>query len=85
MAGRLGASKTTIKQLEIIYINSKDNLLVIKGSVPGKSVKTNTSSLPKGKGSVPGKNVDSKFAKIIVKGSSVNKKVDSAMAKLPRK
>ena len=37
MAGRLGASKTTIKQLEIIYINSKDNLLVIKGSVPGKS------------------------------------------------
>lgn len=37
MAGRLGANKTTIKQLEIIYINSKDNLLVIKGSVPGKS------------------------------------------------
>jgi large subunit ribosomal protein L3 len=36
MAGRLGANKTTIKQLEIIYINSKDNLLVIKGSVPGK-------------------------------------------------
>jgi ribosomal protein L3 len=33
----LGANKTTIKQLEIIYINSKDNLLVIKGSVPGKS------------------------------------------------
>jgi len=37
MAGRLGANKTTIKQLEVIYINSKDNLLVIKGSVPGKS------------------------------------------------
>jgi len=36
MAGRLGASKTTIKKLEIIYINCKDNLLVIKGSVPGK-------------------------------------------------
>ena len=49
-----------------------------KGSVPGKSVKTGTSSLPKGKGSVPSKNVDSKFAKITVKGSSVNRKVDSA-------
>jgi large subunit ribosomal protein L3 len=37
MAGRLGATKTTIKNLEVIYINSKDNLLVIRGSVPGKS------------------------------------------------
>ena len=37
MAGRLGGSKTTIKNLEVIYVNSKDNLLVIKGSVPGKS------------------------------------------------
>ena len=37
MAGRLGGKKTTIKNLEVIYINSKDNLLVVKGSVPGKS------------------------------------------------
>ena len=37
MAGRLGGSKTTIKNLEIIYINSQDNLLVIRGSIPGKS------------------------------------------------
>ena len=37
MAGRLGGSKATIKNLEVIYVNSKDNLLVIKGSVPGKS------------------------------------------------
>jgi len=37
MAGRLGGTKTTIKNLEVIYINSKDNLLVVKGSVPGKS------------------------------------------------
>ena len=37
MAGRLGGKKTTIKNLEVIYIDSKDNLLVIKGSVPGKS------------------------------------------------
>ena len=37
MAGRLGGSKTTIKNLEVIYINSQDNLLVIRGSIPGKS------------------------------------------------
>ena len=37
MAGRLGGNKTTIKNLEVIYINSKDNLLVVRGSVPGKS------------------------------------------------
>jgi large subunit ribosomal protein L3 len=37
MAGRLGGKKTTIQNLEVIYINSKDNLLVIRGSVPGKS------------------------------------------------
>ena len=37
MAGRLGGNKATIKNLEVIYVNSKDNLLVIKGSVPGKS------------------------------------------------
>lgn len=37
MAGRLGGTKTTIKNLEVIYINSNDNLLVIRGSVPGKS------------------------------------------------
>ena len=36
MAGRLGGGKTTIKNLEVIHINPKDNLLVIKGSVPGK-------------------------------------------------
>ena len=32
MAGRLGGSKTTIKNLEIIYINSQDNLLVYNAS-----------------------------------------------------
>ena len=37
MGGRLGGKKTTIKSLEVIYINSKDNLLVVRGSVPGKS------------------------------------------------
>lgn len=37
MGGRLGGKKTTIKNLEVIHINPKDNLLVVRGSVPGKS------------------------------------------------
>lgn len=37
MAGRLGGSQTTIKNLKIVYINEENNLLVIKGSVPGKA------------------------------------------------
>lgn len=36
MAGRLGGSQVTVKQLPIININSEQNLLIIKGSVPGK-------------------------------------------------
>lgn len=37
MAGQLGNVQQTIKNLEIIDINVPENLLVIKGSVPGKS------------------------------------------------
>ena len=36
MAGQLGNKMTTIKKLKIIQVNSEENLLVIKGSVPGK-------------------------------------------------
>ena len=36
MAGQLGNKITTVKKLKIIEINSKENVLVIKGSVPGK-------------------------------------------------
>lgn len=36
MAGQLGNKMTTIKKLEIIQINLEENILVIKGSVPGK-------------------------------------------------
>lgn len=36
MAGQLGNKITTIKKLKIIQINSKENVLVLKGSVPGK-------------------------------------------------
>ena len=36
MAGQLGNKKTKIKQLKIIQVNKDTNILVIKGSVPGK-------------------------------------------------
>ena len=36
MAGQLGNKVTTIKKLKVIQINSEDNILVVKGSVPGK-------------------------------------------------
>ena len=36
MAGQLGNKIITIKKLKIIQINSEENILVIKGSVPGK-------------------------------------------------
>ena len=36
MAGQLGNKMTTIKKLKIIQANPEENILVIKGSVPGK-------------------------------------------------
>lgn len=36
MAGRLGGKQTTISNLEILKVDKKQNLLVVKGSVPGK-------------------------------------------------
>ncbi len=36
MAGQLGNKIITVKKLKVIQINSKENILVIKGSVPGK-------------------------------------------------
>lgn len=36
MAGQLGNKTATIKKLKVIQINSEENILVIKGSVPGK-------------------------------------------------
>jgi large subunit ribosomal protein L3 len=36
MAGQLGNKITTIKKLKVIQINTEENVLVIKGSVPGK-------------------------------------------------
>nr|BDA99032.1 ribosomal protein L3 [Rhodomonas sp. NIES-2332] len=36
MAGRLGGKQSTIKNLEIVHINTDNNILVVKGAVPGK-------------------------------------------------
>jgi large subunit ribosomal protein L3 len=36
MSGQLGNKIVTIKKLKVIQINSEENILVIKGSVPGK-------------------------------------------------
>lgn len=36
MAGQLGNKITTVKKLKVIQANAKENILVVKGSVPGK-------------------------------------------------
>ena len=36
MAGRLGGKQATIKNLSIILINPENNLIVVKGALPGK-------------------------------------------------
>ena len=36
MAGQLGNKTVTIKKLKIIDINTNENILIVKGSVPGK-------------------------------------------------
>jgi large subunit ribosomal protein L3 len=36
MAGRLGNKQTTIKNLQVVLINPENNLMVVKGAVPGK-------------------------------------------------
>lgn len=36
MSGQLGNKTTTIKKLKVIQVNLEENILVVKGSVPGK-------------------------------------------------
>ena len=36
MAGHLGAKKITVKKLKVLIVDVENNLLVIKGAVPGK-------------------------------------------------
>lgn len=37
MSGHLGAKKVTLKKLKVLLVDNENNLLVIQGSVPGKS------------------------------------------------
>nr|YP_010337179.1 ribosomal protein L3 [Pseudoerythrocladia kornmannii]QUE28260.1 ribosomal protein L3 [Pseudoerythrocladia kornmannii]UNJ16764.1 ribosomal protein L3 [Pseudoerythrocladia kornmannii] len=37
MAGQMGNKKVSIKNLQIVHIDEENNLLVLKGSVPGKT------------------------------------------------
>ena len=36
MAGQLGNKTSNIKRLKIMQINNEENILIVKGSVPGK-------------------------------------------------
>ena len=36
MPGQLGAKRITISKLEILGIDNEQNLIIVKGSVPGK-------------------------------------------------
>lgn len=40
MAGRMGNKNTTIKNLEIINVNKENNILLIKGAIPGYNGRT---------------------------------------------
>jgi len=35
MAGRMGDARVTVRNLEIIDVDTEDNVLVVKGAVPG--------------------------------------------------
>jgi large subunit ribosomal protein L3 len=35
MGGRMGNSRVTVRNLEVVQVDEDDNLLVIKGAVPG--------------------------------------------------
>ncbi len=36
MAGRMGSDRTTVKNLEILQVNTDDNVLLVSGAVPGR-------------------------------------------------
>jgi large subunit ribosomal protein L3 len=40
MAGHMGATKVTIQNLKVVEVDIENNLLIIKGSVPGKKNST---------------------------------------------
>lgn len=37
MAGRMGADTVTVKNVKVVDINEKDNLLILKGAMPGNN------------------------------------------------
>ena len=36
MAGRMGADRVTVKNLQVLQVNADENLLLIKGAIPGR-------------------------------------------------
>lgn len=36
MAGRMGSDKVTVKNLQVVQINKDENLILIKGAIPGR-------------------------------------------------
>lgn len=36
MAGRMGSDRVTVKNLQVIQVNPEENLLLIKGAIPGR-------------------------------------------------
>lgn len=40
MAGRMGSDKVTVKNREVLYSNAKENLIAVKGPVPGSNGST---------------------------------------------
>jgi large subunit ribosomal protein L3 len=37
MAGRMGGKTVTIRKLKVLRVDSERNLILVKGSIPGKS------------------------------------------------
>jgi large subunit ribosomal protein L3 len=35
MAGHMGNQRVTVRNLEIVEVDAEDNLLIVKGAVPG--------------------------------------------------
>jgi large subunit ribosomal protein L3 len=35
MAGHMGNSRVTVRNLEVIDVDTEDNVLIVKGAVPG--------------------------------------------------
>lgn len=36
MAGRMGSDRITIKNLSVLAVDAQNNIMIVKGAVPGK-------------------------------------------------